>query len=66
MDLKEYLFRKDIYVTDFAKQIGYTPDYIYLIKEKKKKPSFRFAKAIEEATNGEVTVEELLKEGSGD
>lgn len=60
MDLREYLFRKQISIADFSKKIGYSRTYISLIVHKKMKPSKRLAAAIEEATEGIVKVKDLL------
>ncbi len=60
MDLREYFFRKEISATDFAKEIGFTRSYISNIANKKIKPGRKLALVIEKATNGNVTVKELL------
>lgn len=60
--LKEYLFYKGISITDFAKEVGASRNYISQISLGKLKPSKFLAKEIERLTNGEVTAEELLKE----
>ncbi len=60
MDLREYLFRKRITIAEFSRNINYTPEYVGSIIHKKMKPGKKLAKAIEKATNGEVTVEELM------
>jgi len=60
--LKEYLFYKEISITDFAKKLGASRNYISQISLGKAKPSKFLAKAIEIETNGEVTEAELLKE----
>lgn len=61
MDLREYLFRQRISVTDFAKLIGCSRAYISKIVNDQIRPGKRLAKDIELITNGEVTAEELLK-----
>ncbi len=59
--LKEYLFYKQISITDFAKNIGASRNYISQITLGKAKPSKFLAKEIERMTDGEVKAEELLK-----
>jgi DNA-binding transcriptional regulator YdaS (Cro superfamily) len=59
MDLREYLFRKRISLTEFSEQIGYARTYMSGVVNGKK-PGKKLAKAIEKATNGQVTVDELL------
>lgn len=62
MILDQYLRKHKITYTSFAEKIGYGRTYINEIGLGSKRPSRRLAKLIEQATNGEVTVEELLKE----
>lgn len=61
MDLREYLFRKRMSVTEFAKKINYTRTYVNNILTGTKKAGKKLAKLIEKETNGEVKAEELLK-----
>lgn len=60
MDLREYLFRKQISITEFSNQLECSRGYLSTIVHGKK-PSRLLAKEIERITNGEVTVEELMK-----
>lgn len=60
MDLREYLFYKRISVAEFSRIIDYSRIHISEIVLGRRKPSPRLAKIISKATNGEVTVEELL------
>lgn len=64
--LKEYLFYKRKSVTDFAKEMEVSRSYMNKIVLGKTKPSKFLAKAIENATNGEVKVEELMKGDGND
>ena len=57
MHLKRYLFENNISQKDFAKQIGYTSNYINMIVNDRLKPFRPLALAIEKATNGAVTFE---------
>ncbi len=61
MDLREYLFRKRITVTDFAKKINYGRTYVNEIVSGNRTPGRKLAETIEKETQGEVTVAELLK-----
>ena len=61
MDLREYLFRKRISVTDFAKQIDHSRPHLSSIVNGLRQPSPRLARAIEKATSGEVTAKELME-----
>jgi DNA-binding transcriptional regulator YdaS (Cro superfamily) len=65
MDLREYLFRHRIKIVDFSKELGCSRIHLGEVINKKRTPSLMFAKAIERATNGEVTVNELLGEHNG-
>jgi transcriptional regulator with XRE-family HTH domain len=60
MELREYLFKKRITNKEFAEKVNYDKSYIGDVANGKKKPGKKLAKAIEKATNGEVTVEELM------
>lgn len=61
MNLREYLFRNEMTKTEFAKRIGTHRNTLYLIIKGKVNPSLPMAKKIEEVTNGEVQMEDLLK-----
>lgn len=62
MDLREFLFRKKISITDFAKELMISRNYLNQICLGNQIPSPRLARDIERATKGEVTAKELLKE----
>jgi DNA-binding transcriptional regulator YdaS (Cro superfamily) len=62
VSLREYLFYSKISVTDFARNLEVSRSYLNQIVLENMKPSKRLAKDIEEATNGKVTVKELLKD----
>ncbi len=59
MELREYLFRRNLSIEKFALQIGYHRNTIGLISKKKHVPSRALAKLIESETKGVVTFEEL-------
>lgn len=61
MTLREYLFYKRIKLIEFSASINYDMSYISKIVNGNRKPGKKLAAIIEKATNGEVTVEELLK-----
>lgn len=60
MNLKEWLFRNNTKITDFARQVEVDRTHINLIVLGKKTPSPKLAAKIEKATNGEVSLRELL------
>lgn len=60
MDLREYLFRNRMTVTEFGKKIDCSRSYLSTIINGAQKPGKRLAKEIERATNGEVTTKDLL------
>jgi ribosome-binding protein aMBF1 (putative translation factor) len=64
MELKIYLVKKRSSIKEFSEQIGYSRNQIPAVANGKYKPSNRLAKVIENATNGEVKAEDLLKEES--
>lgn len=61
MDLREYLFRKKMNLSDFAKKVNYSRQHISGVMHGKIKAGRKLAEAIEEATNGEVKTEDLYK-----
>jgi len=61
MNLREYLFVKRITVKDFSELVDYSRTHLSAIVNGKLRPSPKLARRIEKATEGEVTVEELLK-----
>jgi DNA-binding transcriptional regulator YdaS (Cro superfamily) len=60
MDLREWLFKNKIKITPFAKTLEYDRGHLTKIVNGQRNPSKRLAKAIEAATNGEVSAEDLL------
>jgi DNA-binding transcriptional regulator YdaS (Cro superfamily) len=61
MNLREYLFYNRISIKEFAEKIEYSRPHLSGIIHGKYRPSARLAKTIELATNGEVTVKELME-----
>lgn len=61
MHLDEYLFRKKLWATDFAKLIDYSASHIRGYLQGQHRASKKLAKKIQEATNGEVTISEILE-----
>ena len=66
MNLREYLFRKRLSATEFARLIEYSRTQVSLVANERVKPSKRLAKIIERATDGNVSAEELLNPKVGD
>lgn len=62
MDLREYLFRNRLTVTELSKKLECHRTYLSEIVNGARKPGKRLAKDIERATDGQVTADELLKE----
>lgn len=61
MKLKLYLCSKRIKGLDFCKKIGCSSAHLYDILNGRRYPSSILAKSIENATNGEILAEDLLK-----
>lgn len=61
MDLREYLFRQRLSVTEFGKIINYSRAHISKVVHGKQQPSKRLAEAIEKATHGEVKARDLIQ-----
>lgn len=66
MMLKDYLNENGITIVDFAKQAGFSREYIGLLMANKRKIRERSAKIIAGYTNGQVTVEEILSHNKGE
>jgi transcriptional regulator with XRE-family HTH domain len=62
MKLQKWLEQKKIPRTEFAKKIGITRHALYLYLKGKRQPRLDIALRIEKATNGEVRVEDLIKQ----
>jgi DNA-binding XRE family transcriptional regulator len=61
MKLKIYLVTNRLTIKEFSEMVGYSRNQISGIANDKLKPSLRLAKVIEQATKGEVTIEDLMK-----
>ena len=59
MDLREYLFKRDMRFTEFARLIDYHPTYIRNISRGRFKAGKHFINAVKHATNGQVTKEDF-------
>lgn len=60
--LRDYFYFNDIMIKDFCQKIGYRETTISAYLASRLKISKRLAKVISDATNGEVTVEDLMNE----
>lgn len=61
MNLRDYLHFNYLSVQEFADKIGYRREYVGKISNRRIIPSKRLAAIIEKATDGKVTVEDLMK-----
>jgi len=62
MEIKEYLYRREMSSRALANKSGINEQTLSLIKLKIQNPSFKTATKIVSATKGEVGYEELLPE----
>lgn len=60
MKLREWMFRKEKKISDLAREINVNRSQLNQIVLGKRKPNPQLAAKIEKATNGEVTLRELL------
>ncbi|NGX62194.1 MAG: hypothetical protein K940chlam9_01688 [Chlamydiae bacterium] len=60
MDLREYLFRNKLNVSDFSKQINYSRQHVSGVIHGKIKAGRKLAEIIEKATNGKVKIKDLM------
>ncbi len=61
MKLKIWLVTNNKTLTKFCEEINHDITYISKICKGKKKPGRKLAEIIEKATNGQVTMKDLLK-----
>ena len=61
MHLKEYLYHKEIKITDFAKEIDYNRLHVGLVAKGKLKPGPKLIRKLIQVTEGMITEEDLLK-----
>lgn len=60
MHLRAYLWKHKLTIQEFAEKIGYNRHHISRVMRGEQRPAKKLAIAIETATAGEVTAEELL------
>lgn len=60
MQLREYLKKNNITITDFAKKTEFTRPFLSLLIHGKRRISPRAAKILSSFTEGEVSVKEIL------
>lgn len=60
MKLRDYLHFERIQSKKFANQLEYSPVHIRNVINEKLIPSLRLAKLIEKATNGKVSIADLI------
>ena len=65
MELGLYLYINKISITDFSKELGCSREHLNKVINGQKRPSKILATAIEKATNGSVTAEDLRKMSDG-
>lgn len=65
MDLREYLFRNDMKVSQFARSIGYNATYINGVVNGLVEPGHRLAKTISDATQGIVPTDGICTKKRG-
>lgn len=61
MELKLYLMKNRLTIKEFCEKVNYSRNQISGVMSGKLRASKKLAKIIEQATNGEVTAEEVLK-----
>lgn len=60
MDLEHWIEKSGLRKKFVAEDLGITIKYLYALCRKELKPSKRLARDIEEYTNGEVTIKDLI------
>lgn len=60
MELKLYLVKNRLTINEFSEMLNYSRTHLSAIINGRLSPSKKLAKMIEKATNGEVSIKELL------
>lgn len=60
MKLKDYLYFNRITISELARKIGVSRSYLTIVVNGRYKPSARFAKMIEEGTDGKVSYLDII------
>lgn len=59
--MKEFLFKNNLPVKQCATDLGISASYLYQLLKKERKPSLSLALKIEQYTQGEVSISDLLE-----
>ncbi len=62
VDIREYLFMKDMTLDSFSKILDCHPGYMSRVKRKSVKPGRKLAKNIEKITDGMIKADYLLND----
>ena len=62
--MKEYLFRNNLTVKEFAFHLGISASYLYQLIKRERKPSLKLAQKIEKFTQGKIDLNQLIKGAS--
>lgn len=60
MRFREYLTQERIQVTEVAEKLKVHINHVFMILNGKRRPSIHLARKIEEMTNKQVTIDELI------
>lgn len=60
MKIDEFIGKRKVNITQLAKEIGYDQAYLNKVLNGFYKPSRQVATALEEASNGQITYDDLL------
>jgi transcriptional regulator with XRE-family HTH domain len=60
MHIKEYIDSEKLTISDFAKIVGISSPYVYILMHKQREPGKRLAKEIEQLTYGKIAVKDLI------
>lgn len=61
MKFRQYLWARNLTIKEFALTMRYDPGYLGQVMNGKKMPGRKLSEDIESATNGEITIEDIIQ-----
>lgn len=60
MKFRQYLWTRNLTIKEFALSMRYDPGYLGQVMNGKKKPGRKLSEDIEAATDGEITIDDII------
>lgn len=61
MKFRQYLWARNLTIKEFALTMRYDPGYLGQVMNGKKMPGRKLSEDIEAATNGEITIDDIIQ-----